>query len=74
MRGKLRWGILGTGNIARQFAQAMAGSQRGKLAAVGSRTLSTWGPEDTQGLLAKGHNWPLPTELVGLREKKGKNS
>ena len=24
----------------------------------------TWGPEDTQGLLAHGHSWPLPTELV----------
>src|SRR5271157_4321433 len=23
----------------------------------------TWGPEDTQWLLAQGHNWPLPTEL-----------
>ena len=41
MKGKLRWGILGTGNIARQFAQAMACAQRGKLAAVGSRTLSS---------------------------------
>jgi glucose-6-phosphate 1-dehydrogenase len=34
----------------------------------------TWGPEDAQGLLAQGHSWPLPTELVGLRKKKGKNS
>ena len=24
----------------------------------------TWGPEGTQGLLARGHSWPLPTELV----------
>lgn len=24
----------------------------------------TWGPEDTQGLLANGHSWPLSTELV----------
>jgi D-xylose 1-dehydrogenase (NADP+, D-xylono-1,5-lactone-forming) len=38
---KLRWGILGTGNIARQFAQAMRNSQRGHLQAVGSRALST---------------------------------
>lgn len=37
MRAKLRWGILGTGNIARQFAQAMTRSRRGELAAVGSR-------------------------------------
>jgi glucose-6-phosphate 1-dehydrogenase len=33
----------------------------------------TWGPEDTQGLLAHGHSWPLPTELVAKGTKKGKN-
>jgi glucose-6-phosphate 1-dehydrogenase len=30
----------------------------------------TWGPEDTQGLLAKGHNWSLPIELVRYSSKK----
>ena len=30
----------------------------------------TWGPEDAQGLLAQGHSWPLPTELVSRRRKK----
>ncbi len=40
MKTKLRWGILGTGNIARQFAQAMAHAQRGSLRAVGSRASS----------------------------------
>ena len=34
----LRWGILGTGNIARQFAAGVRGSRRGMLAAVGSRS------------------------------------
>ena len=34
----------------------------------------TWGPEDTQGLLAQGHSWPQPTELVRQRKKKEKNS
>jgi glucose-6-phosphate 1-dehydrogenase len=34
----------------------------------------TWGPEDTQGLLAQGHSWPLPTELVTRRKEKGRNS
>ena len=34
----------------------------------------TWGPEDAQGLLGQGHSWPLPTELVSRRRKKGKNS
>jgi len=37
MATKLRWGILGTGNIASQFAKGMAFSRRGALTAVGSR-------------------------------------
>ena len=35
----LRWGILGTGNIARQFVAGVTASQRGTPAAVGSRTI-----------------------------------
>jgi predicted dehydrogenase len=35
---KLRWGILGTGNIARQFSAGVRESGRGELAAVGSRS------------------------------------
>ncbi|MGA2544735.1 MAG: glucose-6-phosphate dehydrogenase, partial [Verrucomicrobiota bacterium] len=34
----------------------------------------TWGPEETQGLLACGHSWPLPAELAGQRKKRGQNS
>lgn len=34
---RLRWAILGTGNIAGQFAAGLAASERGSLAAVGSR-------------------------------------
>jgi D-xylose 1-dehydrogenase (NADP+, D-xylono-1,5-lactone-forming) len=34
----LRWGILGTGNIARQFAAGVATSMRGRVVAVASRT------------------------------------
>ena len=30
----------------------------------------TWGPENTQELLAPGHRWPLPTELVTAGKKK----
>ena len=30
----------------------------------------TWRPEDTQGLLAKGHSWPQPAELVGPVRRK----
>lgn len=35
---RLRWGILGTGNIARQFCTGVNASLRGSLAAVGSRS------------------------------------
>ena len=35
---ELKWGILGLGNIARAFARGLAGSQSGRLVAVGSRT------------------------------------
>jgi predicted dehydrogenase len=38
MQQMIRWGILGTGNIARQFAAGMKTAQRGHIAAVGSRT------------------------------------
>ncbi|MDB5302156.1 MAG: Oxidoreductase [Phycisphaerales bacterium] len=37
MTTTLRWGILGTGNIARQFASSFGSARRGALAAVGSR-------------------------------------
>lgn len=37
----LRWGILGTGSIARRFARSLRKSSRGTLAAVASRSLST---------------------------------
>ena len=38
MTGKLRWGILGTGGIAKALAKALAVSTTGELVAVGSRT------------------------------------
>src|SRR5438067_6917789 len=38
MSTALRWGILGTGNIAKQFASGMKSSRRGQIAAIGSRT------------------------------------
>jgi glucose-6-phosphate 1-dehydrogenase len=30
----------------------------------------TWGPEEAQGLLAQGHGWPLPTELLNQEKTK----
>lgn len=41
MGNRLRWGILGTGNIARQFGTGICASRRGVLAAVGSRTIES---------------------------------
>jgi predicted dehydrogenase len=38
MKDQLRWGILGTGNIARQFAAGLRESRRASLTFVGSRT------------------------------------
>ena len=38
---RLRWGILGTGNIARQFADGLRSSRRCAIEAVGSRGSST---------------------------------
>lgn len=37
---KIRWGIIGTGNIARVFAKGIADSRTGKLFAIASRNLS----------------------------------
>lgn len=41
MTQRLGFGILGTGNIAGQFAQGLAGAQRCTLAAVGSRSAAS---------------------------------
>lgn len=37
---QLRWGIMGTGNIARQFAAGLGSALRSRIVAVGSRTAS----------------------------------
>lgn len=37
----LRWGIIGTGNIATLFAKALKVAKKGKLVGVGSRSLET---------------------------------
>lgn len=41
MTDKLRWGIIGTGQIARTFAKGVAGSASGTVVAVGSRDRAT---------------------------------
>lgn len=40
MADKFRWGIMGTGNIARQFTTGMATTRRGVVSAVGSRAMA----------------------------------
>jgi xylose dehydrogenase (NAD/NADP) len=52
MTAKLRWGILGTGNIAGQFTVGILASQRGTAAAAGSRKV------ETAQLFAKTHQIP----------------
>jgi glucose-6-phosphate 1-dehydrogenase len=32
----------------------------------------SWGPEEVQGLLDQGHNWPLPTAMTVFGKRKGK--
>jgi predicted dehydrogenase len=44
MEKNLRWGILGTGAIARKFAHGLKESRTGQLAAVGSRSPLTLAP------------------------------
>ena len=41
MSGKLAWGILGPGHIAREFADGVSASTTGELVAVGSRKLES---------------------------------
>src|SRR5947209_6703163 len=38
MTKKVRWGIIGTGAIARKFARGLSESQTGELIAIGSRS------------------------------------
>ena len=38
MDGKLRWGILSTGRIAKTFAKGLSQSKTGQLVALGSRS------------------------------------
>jgi len=41
MSGRLKWGILGTGNIAKKFAAALPESETGELVAAGSRGMES---------------------------------
>jgi D-xylose 1-dehydrogenase (NADP+, D-xylono-1,5-lactone-forming) len=52
MSNRLTWGVLGTGNIARQFAVGVNASRRGRLVAVGSRDAAK------ADLFAKTHGIP----------------
>jgi xylose dehydrogenase (NAD/NADP) len=52
MAKELRWGILGTGNIATQFMKGLAGSARNSAIAVGSRK------QETADAFARSHRLP----------------
>src|SRR5277367_1299652 len=52
MADRLRWGILGTGNIARQFSVGVNASKRGRLTAVASRSA------DSAAAFAKSNSVP----------------
>ena len=41
MENKIRWGILGTGRIARAFAEGLKHTQNAELIAIASRTLES---------------------------------
>jgi predicted dehydrogenase len=56
MGQQLRWGIMGTGNIARQFAAGLSSSRRGKIAAVGSRTAASADAFAGQYSIASSHD------------------
>ena len=53
--GTLRWGILGTGNIAAQFAVGVGSAARSRLVAVGSRSA------DAAAAFATTHGIPSPS-------------
>jgi predicted dehydrogenase len=53
MSNRLRWGILGTGNIARQFSAGMLAASRSTLAAVGSRSA------ESAAAFARAHGIPV---------------
>jgi len=55
MAERLRWGILATGNIARQFAESIPTSQRTALQAVGSRSPEAARSFATQHGIATAH-------------------
>jgi len=57
---QLRWGILGTGNIAKQFAAGMNTSRRGQLSAVGSRS------PDSAGTFASAYGIRAKHDYAGL--------
>ncbi len=59
MADQLRWGILGTGNIANQFADGIngiAGPHRSVLAAVGSRTAASAGAFAEKHRISSAHD------------------
>lgn len=61
---KLRWGILGTGNIARQFAAGLAGASHSTLTAVASRTQAAADGFATRYKLAHDQAYPTYQQML----------
>ena len=61
-RGPLRWGIIGAGRIAGIFADALVGSENGRVVAVGSRKMAVYDDlaEERIRVLDKGVEPPPP--------------
>src|SRR4051812_22892682 len=63
---KLSWGILGTGNIARQFCSGVRGCERGALVAVGSRTAA--GAAEFAGQYAISKSYPTYEQVIADKQ------
>ena len=60
MSKKIRWGILGTGRIARAFAEGVRNAKNAKLHAIGSRT------KESAEMFA--HEWKIPLPCCSYQE------
>src|SRR4051812_16500667 len=63
---KIGWGILGTGNIARQFCSGVRECERGALLAVGSRTAA--GAAEFAGQYGISKSYPTYEQVIADKQ------